>query len=92
MLLKFENICTHMQVKTGARVGAMLGVVGGLLLQLNGWAGSTGLVALDAPVAGFETYLGSIALTLVTVILVGTIGAVIGAAVHIVLNMIAEIE
>ena len=70
----------------------MIGVVAGLLIQLNGWAGSTGLIALDAPMHSFETYLGSIALTLVTVILVGAIGAVVGAGVHILLNMIAEVE
>lgn len=82
-----------MKLEIGARFGAMAGVVLGLLIQLNGWAGMTGLVSLDsAPTPGFETYLGSIALTLVTVILVGAIGAVIGAVVHIVLNMIAEVE
>lgn len=82
-----------MKLETGARFGAMIGVVAGLLIQLNGLAGMTGLVSLDStPTPGFETYLGSIALTLVTVILVGAIGAVIGAAVHIVLNMIAEVE
>ena len=77
---------------TGIRVGAMIGVVVGLLLQLNGFTGSTGMAMLDTPMHGFEAYLGSAALTLVTVIIVGAIGAVIGAAVHILMNMIAEVE
>ncbi|MBS3125634.1 hypothetical protein J4211_05305 [Candidatus Woesearchaeota archaeon] len=79
-------------MKTGVRVGAMVGVVAGLLIQLNGVASSTGMAMLDTPVHGFEAYLGSAALTLVTVIIVGAIGAVIGAAVHILMNMIAEVE